>query len=266
MAELIQNQQNNQFENESQIDLAITSENLKNKDENQNFYALKIIDKKKPQYKHRAQKEIEILNKLNNANKDQNDSPYNIVKIFDHFEFENYLIIVQELMETSLSDLLICLQFQGFNFFQIAKWTKQLLKAIQFLQNQNIIHADIKPSNILFKNDNAYLSDFGSAFYISQQENIYPYFQSRFYRAPEVILEINQFKQIDLWSLACVTAEMYLGFPLFHGKNTHDQIIKIVTILKCTVWQALEDPFINYFNNVDKITYETKQTNDQIEN
>lgn len=57
--------------------------------------------------------------------------------------------------------------------------------------------------------------DFGSSCY--ENERVYTYIQSRFYRSPEVILGIAYSTAIDMWSLGCVLAELYMGFPLFPG-------------------------------------------------
>lgn len=39
------------------------------------------------------------------------------------------------------------------------------------------------------------------------------YIQSRFYRAPEVLLGAPYGYAIDMWSLGCLIAELYLGEP-----------------------------------------------------
>lgn len=48
---------------------------------------------------------------------------------------------------------------------------------------------------------------------------MYTYIQSRFYRAPEVILGLPYGGPIDMWSLACVLAELCTGTPLFPGRQ-----------------------------------------------
>jgi serine/threonine protein kinase len=47
----------------------------------------------------------------------------------------------------------------------------------------------------------------------------YNYIQSRFYRAPEVILGAKYDYAIDMWSFGCLVAELSLGIPLFAGDN-----------------------------------------------
>ncbi len=50
-------------------------------------------------------------------------------------------------------------------------------------------------------------------------------------RSPEVLLGMPYNGAIDMWSLACVCAEMYLGLPLFPGVSQHNQLSRIVEML-----------------------------------
>ena len=58
--------------------------------------------------------------------------------------------------------------------------------------------------------------DFGSSCYENQR--VYTYIQSRFYRAPEVILGAKYGMAIDMWSLGCILAELLTGYPLLPGE------------------------------------------------
>ena len=68
--------------------------------------------------------------------------------------------------------------------------------------------------------------DLGSACF--EGKTMYSYIQSRFYRSPEVLLGVPYNGAIDMWSLACVCAEMFLGLPLFPGVSQHNQLTRIV--------------------------------------
>jgi len=58
------------------------------------------------------------------------------------------------------------------------------------------------------------------------------YICSRYYRAPELILGQDKYgPYIDVWSIGCVIAEMFLGEPIFPGKSSKDQMIKIMNLL-----------------------------------
>lgn len=82
------------------------------------------------------------------------------------------------------------------------------------------MHCDLKPENILLKQPDrsaVKVIDFGSS--CLEDETRYTYIQSRFYRAPEVILGLPYGTPIDMWSLGCILAELYTGCPIFPGKG-----------------------------------------------
>lgn len=60
---------------------------------------------------------------------------------------------------------------------------------------------------------------------------VYTYIQSRYYRAPEILLGIEYRKSIDMWSLGCILGELYTGHPLFPGRNEQEQICFIVQLI-----------------------------------
>ncbi len=62
---------------------------------------------------------------------------------------------------------------------------------------------------------------------------VYTYIQSRFYRSPEVILGHPYSMAIDMWSLGCILAELYTGYPLFPGESEVEQIACIMEVRDC---------------------------------
>jgi dual specificity protein kinase YAK1 len=68
--------------------------------------------------------------------------------------------------------------------------------------------------------------DFGSACF--EGHTTFQYIQSRYYRSPEVILETEYNTAIDMWSVGCICAELFIGIPLFPGNSKWDQIRRIV--------------------------------------
>jgi dual specificity tyrosine-phosphorylation-regulated kinase 2/3/4 len=86
-----------------------------------------------------------------------------------------------------------------------------------------IVHCDLKPENVLLRRPNKSqikLIDFGSSCF--EQERYYTYIQSRFYRAPEIMLGIQYTRAIDMWSYGCIVYECFCGIPLFAGENERD--------------------------------------------
>lgn len=73
------------------------------------------------------------------------------------------------------------------------------------------------------------LIDFGSSCF--ENEKLYTYIQSRFYRSPEIILGLSYNTQIDMWSFGCLLCELYLGYPIFAGDSEHDQLLAMIEVL-----------------------------------
>ncbi|KAL5009182.1 hypothetical protein ScPMuIL_014763 [Solemya velum] len=110
---------------------------------------------------------------------------------------------------------------------KIRKVALRLLAILGFLHQQNVLHADIKPENMLLQSANDFgsvkLVDFGNAIHCVHREVSMYYedfeLQTLLYRAPEVIFGQPFGMEIDMWSLGCVLIELYLGRPLFIGNN-----------------------------------------------
>jgi dual specificity tyrosine-phosphorylation-regulated kinase 1 len=65
---------------------------------------------------------------------------------------------------------------------------------------------------------------------------MYPYIQSRFYRSPEVLLQIPYTQAIDMWSLGCILFELHTGDPLFNGSNEVDQVRRMCSCRCLRMW------------------------------
>ncbi|XP_075611372.1 homeodomain-interacting protein kinase 3 isoform X2 [Balearica regulorum gibbericeps] len=104
----------------------------------------------------------------------------------------------------------------------------EVATALKKLKSLGLIHADLKPENIMLVDPvrqpyRVKVIDFGSASHVSKTI-CSTYLQSRYYRAPEIILGLPFCEAIDMWSLGCVIAELFLGWPLYPGALEYDQI------------------------------------------
>ncbi len=102
------------------------------------------------------------------------------------------------------------------------------------MHSANIIHRDLKPSNILLnKHCVVKVCDLGlGRGFEEENEFKTEYVVTRWYRAPEVILNASEYtKAIDIWSIGCILAELLGRTALFPGDNYLDQIQRIISIL-----------------------------------
>lgn len=111
----------------------------------------------------------------------------------------------------------------------IRRFAIQILQSLKFLREEDVIHCDLKPENILLKSPDKSgikIIDFGSSCFSDQR--IYSYIQSRFYRAPEIIIGIPYTTGIDMWSFGCILIELYTGIPIFPGESEAEQLALIM--------------------------------------
>ncbi|KAF4022889.1 hypothetical protein G4228_014814 [Cervus hanglu yarkandensis] len=195
---------------------------------NNELVALKIIRNKK-RFHHQALVELKILEALRRKDK---DNTYNVVHMKDFFYFRNHLCITFELLGINLYELMKNNSFQGFSLTIVRRFTLSVLKCLQMLYMEKIIHCDLKPENIVLCQKgqvSVKVIDFGSSCY--EHQKVYTYVQSRFYRSPEVILGHPYNMAIDMWSLGCIMAELHTGYPLFPGENEVEQLACIMEVL-----------------------------------
>lgn len=147
----------------------------------------------------------------------------------------NDVFVVFELMPTDLGRLIRSktqLGAKHINYFMF-----QLLRGVNFLHSASVFHRDLNPNNILVDSDcRLRVCDFGLARAAFQTEdNVFwtDYVATRWYRAPELILEhtTKYSTAIDMWSVGCIFAEMLgRGHVLFPGDNGHEQFQLILNV------------------------------------
>ncbi|KJH48730.1 kinase domain protein [Dictyocaulus viviparus] len=189
--------------------------------------AIKIL-KKHPSYARQGQIEVSILSRLSNENAEE----FNFVRAFECFQHKHHTCLVFEMLEQNLYDFLKQNKFTPLPLNSIRPIVQQVLTALLKLKSLGLIHADLKPENIMLVDPTnqpfrVKVIDFGSASHRSTAVTN-TYLQSRYYRAPEIILGLPFREAIDMWSLGCVIAELFLGWPLYPGSSEYDQIRFIV--------------------------------------
>lgn len=172
-------------------------------------------------------KEIEILQKLMGADVDDKK---HMIRLERHFEHKGHLCMVFEHLSINLREVLKKFgRDVGINIRAVRVYAQQMFLGLTLMRKCNILHADLKPDNILVNENRSMLKicDLGSASDAYDNE-ITPYLVSRFYRAPEIILGMPYDFAIDIWSVGCTLYELYTGKILFVGRSNNQMLRSIM--------------------------------------
>lgn len=196
--------------------------------------------------------EIAILQKLNSADP---ENKKHIVKFERFFEHKGHLCMAFENLSLNLREVLKKFGNNvGINLVATKAYAYQIFLSLAHMRKCSIIHADLKPDNILV----SLASDFNAGKpvltdpQVNEQRNILkicdlgtaidrsdaatahneitPYLVSRFYRAPEIILGVPYDYAIDMWSIGCTLYELYTGKILFTGDSNNQMLRAIIEI------------------------------------
>ncbi|XP_051502042.1 MAPK/MAK/MRK overlapping kinase-like isoform X1 [Myxocyprinus asiaticus] len=141
------------------------------------------------------------------------------------------LSLICELMEMNIYELIKGRQ-NPLPESKVKHYMYQLCRSLDHMHSNGIFHRDVKPENILIKDDVLKLADFGSCRSIYSKPPHTEYISTRWYRAPECLLTDGHYSQkMDMWSAGCVFFEIFSLTPLFPGRNELDQVNKIHDVL-----------------------------------
>ena len=180
-------------------------------------YAIKAIDKRNkmnveetPYFK----REIEVMYKVHHPN---------VVKLYGHFEDNNYCYFLMEyISKGNLYGLIPKDNKKRINTKVVATIMKDIISAVYYLHNMNppIIHRDIKPENILL-NDGLVtkLTDFGWSNYIFNGIKRTTLCGTPVYMAPEIIREQPHDEKVDIWCIGVLLFELTTGTLPFQGET-----------------------------------------------
>lgn len=141
-----------------------------------------------PYLPHRYKAGLKELQVCQLLQKSDPAGKYHCVRFYRSFKHKNHLCLVFEAMAMNLRE--VCKKYgrnRGLNIRAVQSYTEQLLYSLKLMKKCQIVHADIKPDNILVNESKnvVKLCDFGSAS-LEEENDITPYLVSRFYRAPEI--------------------------------------------------------------------------------
>uniref|UniRef100_A0A3B4TW54 Protein kinase domain-containing protein n=1 Tax=Seriola dumerili TaxID=41447 RepID=A0A3B4TW54_SERDU len=163
-----------------------------------------------------AKREVIILNRLKKLDRDKN----NLIKFTEQFEDKGHVCLVFEILDISIEDLIQRMTFKPLHLSEIRVIAQQMLVALDALKSLGLVHADIKPDNIMLVDHQLQpfkvkLIDFGMAVPISKVRTG-TMIQIPGYRAPEVMLGLPLTEAVDMWGLGCILAFLSLLKRMLH--------------------------------------------------
>ena len=180
----------------------------------------------------RTFREIMFLQELNAGHHD------NIIRLLNVLKADNDkdIYLVFEYMEINLHAVIRANILEEVHKKYILY---QSLKAIKYMHTGDLLHRDMKPSNVLLNSDcHVKLCDFGLARSVADHDDdkkdapiLTDYVATRWYRAPEILLGSTRYtKGVDMWSIGCILGELLGGVPMFPGDSTMNQLEKILEV------------------------------------
>lgn len=145
--------------------------------------ALKMVRNEK-RFHRQAQEEIRILSHLRKHDK---DNSMNIIHMYDFFTFRNHMCITFELLYINLYELIKKNKFQGFSLQLVRKFAHSLLQCLDALAKNKIIHCDMKPENVLLKQQGRSgikVSIFAFLFFFHNDDLLITFLFSQWIRSP----------------------------------------------------------------------------------
>ncbi|ONM62520.1 Serine/threonine-protein kinase MHK [Zea mays] len=107
-----------------------------------------------------------------------------------------------------------------------------IFQALAYMHQRGYFHRDLKPENLLVSKGVIKLADFGLAREVSSLPPYTEYVSTRWYRAPEVLLQSSAYDSaVDMWAMGAIMAELLTLHPLFPGTSEPDEIHKICNVI-----------------------------------
>jgi len=211
-------------------------------------------------------KEVEHLQRITDIDP---DGKYCCVRLLSYFKDRDLFCLVFEPMLCNLREFIH--KFCGGNGLSIKAvqvFSRKILLGLYLLKRVELVHADLKPDNILVMENKkgVKIGDMGSAIPFSEAQILRtPSLCSGWYRPPEIVLGISAGYDVDMWSLGCTIYEMVTGTGLFTSGSTNNDLLRLQMellgeiprrLIKKGVFKAeyFDDQFNFLGHKVDPIT------------
>lgn len=155
----------------------------------------------------------------------------NIVKLKEVIRENDVLYFIFEYMDCNLYQLMKN-RVKAFSEVEVRNWCFQIFQGLACMHQRGYFHRDLKPENLLVSKDRIKIADFGLAREINSKPPFTEYVSTRWYRAPEVLLQSPIYgPPVDIWAMGAIMAELFTLRPLFPGLSEADEIHKICSVI-----------------------------------
>ena len=158
----------------------------------------------------------------------------NICTLYGLYTRKERMYVIYKLYDTDLRKYLVRYRkrLSRMHKVQAVSILRQVLAGLQHCHSHGVFHRDLKPANIFLNYDGSVvIGDFGLARMGLTDGDFTVYTVTRWYRAPEVILEQPYSFLVDVWSAGVIFSEMARLRVLFPGQSQVDQLAKILNLL-----------------------------------
>ncbi|KAJ9460475.1 Serine/threonine-protein kinase AFC3 [Diplonema papillatum] len=136
--------------------------------------------------------------------------------------------------------------YKGFSRATVRSIAHQLLSTMQFVHDRSVIHTDIKPENVVFKDPRMFSSkerpydpfsseivlvDFGSAIDLKTDQKRRTTVGTRHYRCPESIFQLTYGPPADVWAIGTMLVELATGDCMFQTHENEEHLAMMDRVL-----------------------------------
>lgn len=161
----------------------------------------------------------ETIDEITHCDTEQDEIPKNVFMVFEYHEYD--LTGILETSEIKLTQ------------DHIKSWSQQLLNGVHYMHVNQIIHRDLKSSNILInRRGELRIADWGLArSWNDGMKRLTNCVITLWYRPIELLLGCSQYStKIDMWSCGCIISELFRRDCLLKGSNEASQLDLIFKI------------------------------------
>lgn len=185
----------------------------------------------------------------------------NIVQFISSFEDEKNRFIILELCDATLKQLMDAQFFTQFK--ECRDLVRQMLKGVEYLHKNRIIHRDLKLDNILINDGKIKICDFGLAILENAPaDELRKFCGTAVYMSPEVLARSGAVPRSDIWSVGVITFRLYKGIRPFDAED-EDQVYERIRNVAYNVADYDEPLFVEFIQSIFQADFNLRPTAEQ---